>query len=540
MRCGALFPDGVVYSTENGWARCFNMAAEGVAPGDPQFTTKSVTFGVQTVIVTDPQVDIQVDVVLYADSDGGAPPGPGSAGPADPTITELAREIIFVTPADVGTFITVPIVGVLELGAGDLIVEIEQTTDGTEDPLHSFRIVSNDGGECGASYLRAAPCGIPGWIPLGAIGFPDNQYVICVEGELGPPPCPATSCSNICDCSVTQSNNTEEIETMVACASALGTTDQGWARCYDFAGEDLPTNPLGYTIQSVTFGVLQASVDGIEVDVAVYDVSGIGGCRVDFSAPGDPGVIEIARESILVNNADIGTFIKVDLSDKPKVSQDAQLVVEIEQLVNGSVDEPDNFQFRPSGNTNGECQISYIRAALCGIPFWLGNDFINFDFIHTTMIVAIESNKKEAFVDIKPGSCPNPLNRDSNGVLPVALSFGDGKSAEDVDLSTLQIHRADGVGGFVDAFSGRPGPKRNLEDVMTPFGGEACDCHSATGDGTLDVQMKFDVAELRSALELGALPKRTILELCITGRNNDGTPFIGCDCVRIQGRGASR
>ncbi len=41
----------------------------------------------------------------------------------------------------------------------------------------------------------------------------------------GPPTCPATSCSNICDCSLTQSNNTENIETMFACASSFGTTD---------------------------------------------------------------------------------------------------------------------------------------------------------------------------------------------------------------------------------------------------------------------------------------------------------------------------
>ena len=45
VRCAALFPDGVIYSTPNGWARSFNMAAEGLQPGAPQFTTKSVTFG---------------------------------------------------------------------------------------------------------------------------------------------------------------------------------------------------------------------------------------------------------------------------------------------------------------------------------------------------------------------------------------------------------------------------------------------------------------------------------------------------------------
>ncbi|MCH8006278.1 MAG: hypothetical protein IH888_08620, partial [Planctomycetes bacterium] len=473
MRCAAII-DGRILSTPNGFARCFNLAAEGLQCGN--FTVASVTFGVQTLILDDPLVDHPIDIVLYEDLNGCPPPGIGSAGPLDPSITELARVTVILTPADVGTFITVPIVATLAQPGGDLIVEIEQVTDGTEEPLHAFRPVSNGGGECGESYLRAAACGIPGWIALcGGIGFCDNEYVIIVEGELGPPPCPATTCSNICDCSVTQSNNTENIETQVACASDVGTTDQGWARCFDFAAEGLPTNPLGYTIQSVTFGVLIATVDGIEVDVVVYAVDS--GCRVDFQAPGDPGVTEIARESILVDIEDVGTFITVQLSDKPKVPDDATIVVEIEQLVNGSVEDPaGQFSFRPSGNTNGECDISYIRAALCGLGFWIGYDFIGFDFIHTTMVVDIESNKKSAFVDIKPGSCPNPLNRNSNGVLPVALTFDpEDKSVQDVDLSTLQIHRADGVGGFVDAFSGRPGPKRNLEDVATPFGGDLCD-----------------------------------------------------------------
>jgi hypothetical protein len=376
---------------------------------------------------------------------------------------------------------------------------------------------------------------------LAAIGFGDRNLVLIVEGELGPPPCPASSCSNICDCSLTQSGNLENIETQVACASDVGTTDQDWGRCFDFATEGIPVTPLGYTIQSLTYGILIASKDDIAVDIAIYDISGAGGCRADFLQPGDPGVVLIALENSSVDIADVGTFLTVDLSDKPKVSDDSQLMVVIRQVNNGSVEEPeDQFNFRPSGNTSGECDISYLRSALCGIPFWLGFDFIGFEFIHTTMVVAIESNKQPASLDIKPGSCPNPLNRDSNGKLPVALVGTDELNAADVDLSTLELSRADGVGGFVDAFSGRPGPKRNLEDVATPFGGEACDCHGASGDGVLDVQMKFDTAELRSALELGSVPKRTLLELCVTGRLNDGTPFIACDCVRIQGRGVTR
>ncbi len=73
-----------------------------------------------------------------------------------------------------------------------------------------------------------------------------------------------------------------------------------------------------------------------------------------------------------------------------------------------------------------------------------------------------------------------------------------------------------------------------------PPGVAPCDCHTLTGDGVLDLSMKFDVQELVSALELDSVTKRTFVELCVIGRLNDGTPFEAWDCVRIQGRAALR
>ncbi len=66
-----------------------------------------------------------------------------------------------------------------------------------------------------------------------------------------------------------------------------------------------------------------------------------------------------------------------------------------------------------------------------------------------------------------------------------------------------------------------------------------CDCHHTNGDGVLDVQMRFDRSELRAAFELASLPRRTILELCLTGRLNDGSPFKACDCVRVLGKASA-
>jgi probable HAF family extracellular repeat protein len=88
-------------------------------------------------------------------------------------------------------------------------------------------------------------------------------------------------------------------------------------------------------------------------------------------------------------------------------------------------------------------------------------------------------------LDIKPGSCPNPLNRGSHGLFPAAVLGTTDYDVADIDVSTVEIARADGVGGAV-------GPQNAVyEDVGTPFDGEACDCHELGSDGIMDLLLKF-------------------------------------------------
>jgi hypothetical protein len=57
-------------------------------------------------------------------------------------------------------------------------------------------------------------------------------------------------------------------------------------------------------------------------------------------------------------------------------------------------------------------------------------------------------------LDIKPGSCPNPLNPRSHGVLPVALLGTEGFDVTDVDVSTLTISRGGSVRLFKASLDG--------------------------------------------------------------------------------------
>ncbi|MCH8153535.1 MAG: FG-GAP repeat protein [Planctomycetes bacterium] len=139
----------------------------------------------------------------------------------------------------------------------------------------------------------------------------------------------------------------------------------------------------------------------------------------------------------------------------------------------------------------------------------------------------------EVRLDIKPGSCPNSFNRNSHGVLPVALVGTDSFDVTQVDLSSILLARADGVGGSVAPNEGPPGPHSEFEDVATPFDGELCDCHEESGDGILDLSMKFKTDDVVASLQLNDLPAGDLVELVVSGALLDGTAFSASDCIRL-------
>ncbi len=134
------------------------------------------------------------------------------------------------------------------------------------------------------------------------------------------------------------------------------------------------------------------------------------------------------------------------------------------------------------------------------------------------------------YVDIKPGSCPNPLNLKSKGVLPVAILGTEDFDVTTIDPATIILTRE----GYEE--TGVSPLRWAYEDVATPFEGELCECHDLNGDGYLDLTIKFDTQELVSALNLDEVAGDTI-PLIVAGllkEEEGGTPFKGQDCVRIK------
>jgi len=171
--------------------------------------------------------------------------------------------------------------------------------------------------------------------------------------------------------------------------------------------------------------------------------------------------------------------------------------------------------------------------------------------------------KLEVPVDIKPTSCPNPLNTKSKGVTPVAILGTADFDVTQIDPVTVTLAEASPVSW-------------NLEDVATSFvpyiGKKDCDldCNTEGPDGYLDLTLKFDTQELLDAVrvlnaigtvesfevseeELDALESGESDQVTTTSGESlvdgaclviqlegfllDCTPIIGEDVVRILKKG---
>jgi hypothetical protein len=128
-------------------------------------------------------------------------------------------------------------------------------------------------------------------------------------------------------------------------------------------------------------------------------------------------------------------------------------------------------------------------------------------------------------VDIKPGSCPNPLNLASKGMLPVAVLGREDFEVSEIDPVSIRLV---GVAAI----------RSSIEDVAQPVSdANECACSTEGPDGYEDLVLKFEAQEIAAELmrTSGELVKGGVYILPLSGTLFDGTAITGEDCVKLVG-----
>ncbi len=128
----------------------------------------------------------------------------------------------------------------------------------------------------------------------------------------------------------------------------------------------------------------------------------------------------------------------------------------------------------------------------------------------------------EVAVDIKPQSCPNPLNVKSLGLLPVAVLGSEDFDVSSIDAASIRL-------------AGVAPIRSSYENVATPVSdSNECECSIEGPDGFLDLTLKFETRRIVGVI--GEVNDGDELMLELTGVLSDETPIEGSDCVIIRGR----
>lgn len=180
----------------------------------------------------------------------------------------------------------------------------------------------------------------------------------------------------------------------------------------------------------------------------------------------------------------------------------------------GSVTSP------PDTGIGDEIFIGFADPIIYSAIFYFnpGDDIVGIDNLILEPVP--EPDVIEVDLDIKPGSCPNPLNVRSKGVLPVAILGSENFDVSMIDVASIRLADVAPI-------------RSNYEDVAAPvIDGQECECTTEGPDGYLDLTLKFKTQDIVQAL--GEVVNGETLVLTLTGESLDGTPIEGADCIRVK------
>ena len=185
---------------------------------------------------------------------------------------------------------------------------------------------------------------------------------------------------------------------------------------------------------------------------------------------------------------------------------------------------PDDTVFNAVTTAMHTSTLNYIGDTIT-IDFWVGDEL---DLILDSALFIDNLNIEiDVAVDIKPQSCPNPLNVKRKGVLPVAILGTEDLDVTEIDPASIML-------------AGVSPLRWALEDVATPYAPfvgkeDSMDCNTLGPDGYLDLTLKFDAQEIVAAL--GGVSDGDVLILTLTGNLLNGITINGEDVIIIIKKG---
>jgi hypothetical protein len=130
-------------------------------------------------------------------------------------------------------------------------------------------------------------------------------------------------------------------------------------------------------------------------------------------------------------------------------------------------------------------------------------------------------------VDIKPGSCKNPFNLKSKGVVPVVVLGSEAFDTARIDPATVMLKGVAPVRSVVDDAA--------TLIASAPASADDALCNNDMADGYDDLVLKFDTQQLVAAI--GDVSDGDLVTLPLTGALRDGTQITGDDSVTILKKG---
>lgn len=158
-----------------------------------------------------------------------------------------------------------------------------------------------------------------------------------------------------------------------------------------------------------------------------------------------------------------------------------------------------------------------------GLQIWVNCD----PYCDRGIVEAFEScyGHMAVDVDIKPGSCQNPINANgstsaSSALVPVAVLGTEEFDAGSIDPLSITLAGVSPV-------------RHAIEDVGMPVdrSEDSCACNENGPDGYDDLTLKFRRSELIAALS--GLPRSPETKISLTGVLFDSTAIEGYDCVKL-------